>query len=39
MVQTCRGVGLTGVAPIMFRNVWEWGGQVWYISNYIHIYI
>ena len=24
------GVG-AGVAPIMFNNVQEWGGQVWYI--------
>jgi len=35
MVQSCRGVGQV----LLLQKVWEWGGQVWYISNYIHIYI
>jgi len=38
MVQTCRGVGQV-LLLLCSENVWEWRGQVWYISNYIRIYI
>jgi len=37
MVQTCRGWGRC--CSYYVQNVWEWVGWVWYISNYIHIYI